>query len=69
MNKKFTGGELYFPQYNYEVDCSGNTFILFPGYVEHAVRKVSIDNDNYWNGNGRYCVSQFLNVKIKETYG
>lgn len=67
--KKFTGGELYFPQYDYEVDCSDNTFILLPGYVEHSVRKVSIDNDNYWSGNGRYCISQFLNVNIKEKYG
>ena len=67
--KKFTGGELYFPKHNYEVDCSDNTFILLPGYIEHAVRKTSIDNDSYWSGNGRYCISQFLNVNIKQKYG
>ncbi len=67
--KKFTGGEVYFPKYDYEVDCTDNTFILLPGYVEHAVRTTLIDNDDYWKGNGRYCVSQFLNVKVREKYG
>lgn len=66
--KKFTGGELYFPQFNYEIDCSNNTFILFPGYIEHGVKRVIIENDDYWEGNGRYCISQFLSVKNKEFY-
>lgn len=66
--KKFTGGELYFPKYNYEIECNNNTFILLPGYVEHGVRKTIINDDDYWNGNGRYCVSQFLSVKNRDIY-
>jgi hypothetical protein len=65
--KKFIGGELYFPKYNYEIECNNNTFILLPGYVEHGVRKTII-NDDYWNGNGRYCVSQFLSIKNRDSY-
>jgi hypothetical protein len=66
--KKFSGGELYFPQYKYQVECSHNTFILLPGYVEHGVKKVSINDDAYWNGDGRYCISQFMSVKNSDNY-
>ena len=68
LPKKFTGGELYFPQYNYEIECSNNTFILLPGYVEHGVKNVSIGDDDYWNGHGRYCISQFMGVKNRDSY-
>lgn len=68
MPKRFSGGEIYFPQYNYDIECSHNTFILLPGYVEHGVKKVSIDDSAYWNGDGRYCISQFMSVKNKDTY-
>jgi Rps23 Pro-64 3,4-dihydroxylase Tpa1-like proline 4-hydroxylase len=60
--RKFTGGDLYCPDYNYTIDCSDNTFVLFPFYIKHEVLPVTIPNDEYWNGNGRYCVSQFLNL-------
>jgi hypothetical protein len=66
--KKFSGGELYFPQYNYQIECSHNTFILFPGYVEHGVKKVSIEDSAYWNGDGRYCLSQFMAVRNSDNY-
>ena len=59
--KKFTGGDIYFPEYDYEISCDNNKFILIGGYVQHGVREVKIDNDEYWNGNGRYCISQFMN--------
>ena len=40
--KKFTGGELFFPEYDYELTCDNNSLIMFPGWVEHGVKKVSI---------------------------
>lgn len=60
--KKFTGGELHCSDYNYTIDCSDNTFILLPSYIKHEVLEVKILDDDYFNGNGRYCISQFIDV-------
>ena len=58
--KKFEGGELYFPDYNYELPCTNNSMIIFPGWVRHGVKKVSIKNSDYYDGWGRYCISSFF---------
>ena len=63
--KKFTGGELFFPEYNYELTCDDNSLIMFPGWVEHGVKKVSIKDSDYYEGNGRYCNSSFISHKGK----
>ena len=34
--------------------------IIFPGWVEHGVTEVSIDNSDYYDGYGRYCISNFF---------
>ena len=60
--RKFTGGEIHCTDYNYTLDCSDNVFVILPSYVKHEVLKVQIEDDAYFNGNGRYCVSQFLDV-------
>ena len=61
--KKFTGGELYFPPYDYEFPCPNNSLIIIPGYVEHGVRKVKIQDSDYFDGYGRYCISSFASIK------
>lgn len=61
--KKFKGGELYFPQYDYQIECNHNTMVLIPSYVEHGVRPVSVKDVDYWGGQGRYCISQFMDAK------
>lgn len=58
--KKFEGGELYFPDYDYEVPCTNNSMIILPGWVKHGVKKVSIKNSDYYDGWGRYCISSFF---------
>ena len=58
--KKFTGGDLIFPKYDFKVPCDNNTMVVFPGWVEHGVRKVSIENSDYFDGWGRYCISSFF---------
>jgi hypothetical protein len=60
--KQFTGGEVYFPEYDYTFNCEDNSIIIFPGYIQHAVKEVTINEDDYWEGNGRYCISQFLSI-------
>jgi len=58
--KKYSGGELYFPEYDYEFDCDDNSIIIFPGWVEHGVKKVSITDSNYFDGFGRYAITSFF---------
>lgn len=58
--KKYTGGELYFPEYDYEFDCANNSIIIFPGWVQHGVKEVSITDSNYFEGYGRYAITSFF---------
>ena len=58
--KKFSGGELYFPKYDYNYSCENNSIIIFPSWVEHGVTEVNIDNSDYYDGYGRYCISSFF---------
>tara|TARA_X000000368_G_scaffold106366_1_gene82493 strand:- start:268 stop:900 length:633 start_codon:yes stop_codon:yes gene_type:complete len=64
--KKFTGGELIFPKYDYELTCENNSVIIFPGWVEHGVKEVKIENSDYYDGYGRYCISSFFNNKMRK---
>ena len=61
--KKFTGGDLIFPKYDFKLPCENNTMVVFPGWVEHGVRKVTIEDSDYFDGWGRYCISSFFGAK------
>ena len=63
--KKFEGGQLYFPKYNYEIPCDNNSMIIFPGWVEHGVREISIKDSDYFDGYGRYAITSFFGCKPK----
>ncbi len=63
--KKFSGGEVYFPKYNYQYPCNNNSIIMFPGWVEHGVREVIIKDSDYYDGYGRYCISSFFGCESK----
>jgi Rps23 Pro-64 3,4-dihydroxylase Tpa1-like proline 4-hydroxylase len=61
--KKFSGGELFFPEYDdYEVECSNNSLILLPSYPVHGVKLVTIDDNDYSSGYSRYCISHFFGI-------
>ena len=64
--KKFSGGELYFPHYDYEFPCTNNSLIMLPSWVAHGVREVKIEDSNYYDGWGRYAITHFLTI-INET--
>ena len=55
-----------FPRYNYEFACDNNSLIMFPGWVEHGVSKVSINDSDYFDGYGRYAITSFFGNKEKE---
>ena len=63
--KKFEGGELLFPKYDYKVPCENNSIVIMPGWVQHAVSKVSIEDSEYFDGWGRYAVTHFFGSKDK----
>ena len=63
--KKFTGGDLIFPKYDFKVPCDNNTMVIFPGWVEHGVRKVTIKDSDYFDGWGRYCISSFFGCRYR----
>ena len=63
--KKFEGGELFFPKYDYKFDCPNNSLIMMPGWVEHGVSKVSISDSDYFDGFGRYAITSFFGIKEK----
>ena len=67
--RKFTGGELFFPEYcDYEFKCMNNSLILLPSYVTHGVKWVSIEDTDYYSGNGRYCISHFFGIDYQKAH-
>ena len=63
--KKFSGGELYFEDFDTEFSCDHNSLIVLPSYIKHGVRPVSIDDQNYYDGNGRYAITMFVDFHDK----
>lgn len=61
--KKFSGGNLLFPKYDYEYPCDNNSLIILPSYVEHGVQEVKIDNSDYFDGMGRYAITHFGDIR------
>ena len=66
--KKFTGGDLIFPKYDFKLSCENNSMVIFPGWVEHGVRKVTIQDSDYFDGWGRYCISSFFSCMDKSFF-
>jgi Rps23 Pro-64 3,4-dihydroxylase Tpa1-like proline 4-hydroxylase len=59
--KKFIGGELLFSDHNIKIEIANNKMILFPSSFTHEVSEVFMD-DSAGEGDGRYCISQFLTI-------
>ena len=58
--KKFNGGNLYFPEYDLEIEVLNNRMIIFPSVIIHTAKKVSMSEENRNKKLGRFCISQFL---------
>jgi hypothetical protein len=57
--KKFDGGELYFPDHDYQYECPDNSMIVFPGFIKHGVNLVRC-GEGPFSGSSRYSMTQFL---------
>jgi len=64
--KRFEGGELFFPDYDYTYSCDNNSLIMMPGWVRHGVKEIKIRDSDYFDGFGRYAVTSFFGNKEKE---
>ena len=63
--KKISGGDLFFPDHDYKYECDNNSVIVFPANIKHGVSEVHINNSDYYEGHGRYCISNFFS-KVTE---
>ena len=52
-----TGGNLYFPKHDYEIETKNNKTVVFPGWIQHAVTDV-VEND-------RYAITKFVQCDSK----
>jgi len=57
--RNFEGGELFFPDHDYELPCDHNSMILFPGYVKHGVHRIKTEEEPF-AGTSRYSMTQFV---------
>jgi Rps23 Pro-64 3,4-dihydroxylase Tpa1-like proline 4-hydroxylase len=60
--KKFEDGDLYFDNYDYKVELKNNMFILFMGCLDHSVTPIALKENAYITGNGKYSITNFLNI-------
>jgi Rps23 Pro-64 3,4-dihydroxylase Tpa1-like proline 4-hydroxylase len=62
--KQFTGGNLYFKDFDYTIEIKNNMVVFFCGAINHASTKL-ISNDFYdkFSGYGKYVVAKFLGIK------
>jgi len=56
--KKFEGGNLFFPEYDFLLEIENNMTIIFPSVVEHEVLKITMGENI--SGYGRYSITSFI---------
>ena len=59
--KSFNGGDMIFPEYDFNYPIENNCGIMFPGCVEHGVTKI-VTNYGFKKNKclGRYCITSFF---------
>ena len=60
--KAFEGGDLYFNDLDYTIKLKNNMFVLFIGALWHESLPVSLKQEGHITGNGKYTMTQFLNI-------
>ena len=61
-NTKFSGGQLFFPEYNWSIDPIDNITIIFPSRIYHEVLPVKSSDD--LNRYGRFSITSFFDEKV-----
>jgi len=60
--KSFKGGDLIL-NHNKKIKCLSNRLVIFPSIITHEVTKVSIPTHLKNQGNGRFCITNFVLIK------
>lgn len=63
--KKFSGGDLYFEQFDYTIPIKNNMSIFFVGGILHASTELRMTENKSFSGNGKYCMTQFLDINYE----
>jgi hypothetical protein len=58
--KKYTGGEFFFPEYDHTINIENNQMIIFPSVILHEVKEVKMNSNN--PEDGRFSISLFMKV-------
>lgn len=61
--KKFTGGDISFPDFKYKLKSNSNCMVVFPSFIRHKVSTISMKETDEGKGLGRYCMTQFMHYK------
>ena len=57
--KNFTGGDLYFDDYDYTIEIENNMTVFIVGSVVHSSKELKLNPGvDVWQGNGKYCITQ-----------
>lgn len=65
--KAFSGGELFFPLLDSQIEPINNRMVIFPGHLTHEVRPIQLPEDLRGQKMGRYSLTQFLyNIGIRK---
>jgi hypothetical protein len=59
--KMFSGGDLYFSEFEYTPKMNNNTMVIFPSFYIHEVTPVKLEDCN--EKRGRYSINQFYSIR------
>ena len=63
--KSFSGGDLWFEDFNYTIPIENNMVVFFVGCIKHASTSLIMDEFlSPFNGKGKYVMTQFLDFKF-----
>jgi hypothetical protein len=60
--KRFSGGNLYFPNFNYTIEYRNNRTVCFFSRLRHSVTPVVMESEFVDKDNGRFTITRFMNV-------
>jgi hypothetical protein len=63
--KAFTGGDLYFEEFNYTIPIENNMVVFMKGCIKHASTDIKMTSHigEKCSGHGKYTITQFCDVK------
>ena len=63
--KAFTGGDLYFEDFNYTIPIENNMLVFFTGCIHHTSTELKMTDhiNKKCSGYGKYTIAQFLGAR------